>query len=550
MTALKYLLLIILGWMISGWSAPMWAKTDTAADTSSDTANTASTDAGTDQSAATHKTSHRRKHKSSKKAATDTTDVAKPSSDTTTPTASTGTAKTAAANSDSTADATAKTPAAKSSRKKKHSKSETAETTPPTASEKTDAPAGKTGTAAAKTETTPASTPAVTPATVPTTTTTTNAASATGPAGAAGTPKADVAKGSHRRHHGKGKASEEEAAKTKATPNPPIVVTPSTVPLQDQHTPMTNVAPVTPATLPAGTFGPTVQTGLPVARPGAGTTATLPTDLVPNKTSAATLKKHHVVTPAVATFPFTDYAPAVRKPPTHTYPWKSNIITTVFWIGEGSTTLSSTNNYQSAWNSQWIRDNGGIDSQDDMSGYAPAAHASTLNPFYIALPFNDLAYPDKARRWLPAGWSRPPRDGKQVSACQDRWIEIKARNGRICFAQWEDVGPLRYDHAEYVFGDERPNTLTHAGLDISPAVALYLGIDRHGSGLTAWRFVDDADVLPGMWLKYDEQALLFKELKERARHPKPNPRIQDLAEPTPDDSSQDANQRKAGAARG
>ena len=68
---------------------------------------------------------------------------------------------------------------------------------------------------------------------------------------------------------------------------------------------------------------------------------------------------------------------------------------------------------------------------------------------------------------------------------------IKNAQGRSCFAQWEDVGPLRYDHAEYVFGDERPIGLgdDHAGLDVSPAVAQYLGITGKNR-ITSWRFVD------------------------------------------------------------
>jgi hypothetical protein len=253
--------------------------------------------------------------------------------------------------------------------------------------------------------------------------------------------------------------------------------------------------------------------------------------------------------PALTKFPFTDYSLPAPKKANRTYPWKSDIITTVFWIGEGGSTLSSTTNYQSAWNMDWIHDNSGSDDQDDMSGYASSLHASTLNPFYIALPFNDLVYPDKARRWIPSSWFKPPRNGKPVSACQDRWVEIKSVSGRTCFAQWEDVGPLRYDHAEYVFGNERPDTLTHAGLDVSPAVAKYLGINTHGAARTSWRFVDPPDVQPGMWLKYDEQAIIFKALKEQSRRGITAP-IQDNEEPTPDDNSQDANQKKAGAARG
>ncbi|MCE0496610.1 MAG: hypothetical protein LV481_01500 [Methylacidiphilales bacterium] len=199
-------------------------------------------------------------------------------------------------------------------------------------------------------------------------------------------------------------------------------------------------------------------------------------------------------------FVFTTFTKKVQA----SYPWRKDIVTTEFWIGEPGSTASS------AWDKDWVSSNNGADSPTDRLGYLPAAHAPTVNPFYVALPFNDLAYPDKARRWLPEGWERQPRDGKQVSVCKDRWVEIKNEKGNICYAQWEDVGPLRNDHAEYVFGDERPGPDAYAGLNVSPAVAKYLHIDLEGKNQkTSWRFVDAEDVPPGYWLKYDEEAVIF-----------------------------------------
>jgi hypothetical protein len=134
-----------------------------------------------------------------------------------------------------------------------------------------------------------------------------------------------------------------------------------------------------------------------------------------------------------------------------------------------------------------------------------------VNPFYVALPFNDLAHPDKARDWVPRSWHRPNLDGKQVSACKDRWVCVKSASGRSCYAQWEDVGPNGSDHAEYVFGTDRPDG---AGLDVSPAVAQYLGLNNDAKAVTSWRFVDDQDVPPGQWLKYDEQAVIYTALHQ------------------------------------
>jgi hypothetical protein len=178
------------------------------------------------------------------------------------------------------------------------------------------------------------------------------------------------------------------------------------------------------------------------------------------------------------------------------YPWKKDIVTTEFWIGEpgaGKTT---------AWGDNWPSSN----------------HALAMNPFFVALPFNDLAFPDKARRWLPEGWARKPKDGKKVSACKDRWLEIKNSDGDICYAQWEDSGPRRHDHAEYVFGDERPGPGNYAGLDVSPAVAKYLRLDPEGKNrLTSWRFVDAQDVPTGVWLKYHETDFLYSAMHQKTK---------------------------------
>jgi hypothetical protein len=246
---------------------------------------------------------------------------------------------------------------------------------------------------------------------------------------------------------------------------------------------------------------PTVETGLPKAR-------TAPKPPVPQVEGDVPQRAHTVPAP--------NYSNSTVQPRrrTITYPWKANIITTVFWIGEGGSTISSTTNVDSAWITNWSNSYGGDDDLERRRGLLPRDHAALCNPFYIALPFNDLAFPDKAARWLPAGWSRPVRPGqKQISACKDRWVEIRNSQGRSCFAQWEDVGPLRFDHAEYVFGDERPNTYTRAGLDVSPAVATYLGIDENNR-ITSWRFVEAEDVPPGDWLKYEEQATLLLAMRE------------------------------------
>ncbi|MCE0523719.1 MAG: hypothetical protein LV480_12505 [Methylacidiphilales bacterium] len=340
-------------------------------------------------------------------------------------------------------------------------------------------------------------------------------------------------------------------------------------------------SPVHPAAaVPTNTVAtvPTVETGLPVARyPGMGTpikgvstyippTETLPpsksggtsahpsyfANVMPTRmtsSSAGSYPSQGRTTSASSDFVFTNFTRRVKN----VYPWKTGIITTMFWIGEGSTPLSSTTNVESSWDEDWLPNNHGSDSPYNRNGYASGSHASTLNPFYVALPFNDLAFPDKAREWLPRGWYRPPKDGRQVSACKDRWVWIKNAQGRSCFAQWEDVGPLRYDHAEYVFGDERPIGLgdDHAGLDVSPAVAQYLNIDGKNR-ITSWRFVDAEDVPPGDWLRLDEQAVIFTALHQMKNNGSTTSDlpIQRATEPIDDPSNIDSNKKKVDASKG
>lgn len=198
------------------------------------------------------------------------------------------------------------------------------------------------------------------------------------------------------------------------------------------------------------------------------------------------------------------------------YAVKRNIVTTVFWIGQGSSGYNSTTNLKSAWDSSWTRNYGGVDNPDLRSGVVnagqtslPKKFAPTLNPFYVALPFNDIKYPDIARKVVP-WWNESAFRRDKQSQCKGRWIMIEYQ-GRVCFGQWEDVGPFRYDHHNYVFGSDRPAIYSNAGLDVSPAVRDYLGLS--GLDKTSWRFVEDDEVPYGPWIEYAEQAILYTAIK-------------------------------------
>ncbi len=188
------------------------------------------------------------------------------------------------------------------------------------------------------------------------------------------------------------------------------------------------------------------------------------------------------------------------------FPWKRSIVTTVFWIGENPTANNPVPNHASSWDKNWARNYGGYDDpkRSNRQDYMPADFTPRQNPFYCALPYNDKAregHRAEAPKVIP--WFKEAYRGPAVSVCKDRWIAIRKGN-RTVYAQWEDAGPFRTDHWEYVFGNERPKpNLNHgAGLDVSPAVRDYLGMAE--TDVTDWKFVDFSEVPPGPWAKHGE----------------------------------------------
>jgi hypothetical protein len=188
---------------------------------------------------------------------------------------------------------------------------------------------------------------------------------------------------------------------------------------------------------------------------------------------------------------------------TERYPWKKEIVTTVFWIGEAPTANNPVPNRSSSWDAKWTSNYGGFDDPNPghRSNYMPAKFTPRQNPFYCALPYNDKAktgHRPEASRVVP--WFSEAYQGPAVSTCKGHWIAIRKGN-RTVYAQWEDAGPFRTDHWQYVFGNERPkpNLNKGAGLDVSPAVRDYLGLES--TDVTDWKFVDFREVPRGPWSK-------------------------------------------------
>jgi hypothetical protein len=199
------------------------------------------------------------------------------------------------------------------------------------------------------------------------------------------------------------------------------------------------------------------------------------------------------------------------------YAWKQGIATTVFWVGEQASDNNPVSNDKSAWDAGWVSSYGGTDTPnaEDRLNFVPLSFTPRQNPFYVALPYNDIDdhhTKPEAAQVIPWFNSSFVRDGQSI--CKGRWVAI--RHGmKVCYAQWEDVGPFQTDHWQYVFGNERPraNRNQDAGLDVSPAVREYLGLDN--IDFCDWKFVDFLHVPVGPWALYGDNNTF-----SRYRHPR------------------------------
>lgn len=216
------------------------------------------------------------------------------------------------------------------------------------------------------------------------------------------------------------------------------------------------------------------------------------------------------------------------------YPWRTNIVATVFWIGELPSGNNPTPNLSSSWDKDWAQNYGGFDDPDPAKrsdNYCPVGFKPGLNPFYIALPYNDCinykTHKPEARHVIPWFRERYQRPGKTV--LRGQWLAIRYGN-RVCYAQWEDCGPFTTDDHEYVFGGARPQNSQNngAGIDLSPAVRDYLGF-ASGSRCD-WRFVDAGEVPDGPWRNWGENNpfVRARQLQKTQQASQDNTRLQEL----------------------
>ncbi len=181
------------------------------------------------------------------------------------------------------------------------------------------------------------------------------------------------------------------------------------------------------------------------------------------------------------------------------YPLHRHIKTTWFYVGElGTSDNGYIPNIASAWDDIWLWHYGGVDNPYNRTGYYPSLFTPSENPFYVALPYDDL-YPNGTLKpsALKIPWFSWELYRKNGSVMKNRWVRI-IKDGKVAYAQVEDVGPFESDDFNYVFGNAPPsNPVNGAGLDVSPAVRDYLGLKD--VDYVDWQFVDDDEVPDGPW---------------------------------------------------
>lgn len=180
--------------------------------------------------------------------------------------------------------------------------------------------------------------------------------------------------------------------------------------------------------------------------------------------------------------------------------WHTNITTTIFWIGEPADTSNGfIANSASAWDEDWMANFGGFDNPDHRSGYLPAGFTPRENAFYAALPYSDFTLSGKRKSSAAACPNSNVVVQANSSWCKNSWVAIK-HGTKTAYAQWEDVGPFDEDDYAYVFGTAAPRNQrgAKAGLDVSPAVRDYLGLQD--VDYSDWAFVAASDVpATGPW---------------------------------------------------
>ncbi|MCK9475386.1 MAG: RlpA-like double-psi beta-barrel domain-containing protein [Candidatus Muirbacterium halophilum] len=166
-----------------------------------------------------------------------------------------------------------------------------------------------------------------------------------------------------------------------------------------------------------------------------------------------------------------------------------------------------------------------LDEDDLSSGDSAWGEKTEINPYYYALPFNNVTFKMAYEKGfkIPLGWSYQLLS----QPVKNKWVEIiNEKDGKYLYCQWEDVGPWFVEDFQYVFSamngvpEIRPKTEENigeivnlydqyakqgifskmqtiecngAGIDISPTAMEYLTGKRNGKIKVKWRFVTEEE---------------------------------------------------------
>ena len=186
--------------------------------------------------------------------------------------------------------------------------------------------------------------------------------------------------------------------------------------------------------------------------------------------------------------------------------WRDDIVTTVFYIGEyRKSRVGLLNNRSSAWIAGWVKSFGGVDHPGRKSIF-PTKFTPKENPFYFALPLSDKVLRSVENNEILPQYQEIviffnriySANSHEKSFLKNTWIAIE-KGGKVCYAQWQDVGPYCDNDADYVLRNERPKIGKRPALDVSPAVQKLLNLSQ--KDVTRWRFVAPSEVPDGPWKK-------------------------------------------------
>src|SRR4030088_3011257 len=81
------------------------------------------------------------------------------------------------------------------------------------------------------------------------------------------------------------------------------------------------------------------------------------------------------------------FVPTTSRSSMTRFPWKTNIVTTVFWVGEAAGGNNPVPNVKSSWDANWTSNYGGVDSPaaGSRTGFFPGVFVRRAKPISCSL---------------------------------------------------------------------------------------------------------------------------------------------------------------------